>query len=275
MLTSYAYLVRNPALVQYLMGMKERLPCRIMLDSGGYTMWSQGISISVDEYCQYLDKLPFQPDYVIQLDVFGDDEKTFEYFETMQERGYNVLPVFTRGGTTERLESLYAETDYIAFGGIVVGGKNKNYVKWFMDQNKGRKCHWLGFTRLDFIKHYRPESVDCASWAVSAYSYGMVTIYKGSGQLAKFRKPQVLADPSLIKQADLDRLQVSRNEAAMLSHKKGWHGGRSTSSFITACSYIKASFDIEKNLGTKCYLAQTVKPHFEILERAYNKVKGA
>ena len=114
---------------------------RLIVDSGAFTAWNTGKEIKLDDYCAFLDTIAhLRPFHAVQLDVFGDPEASQRNYETMVSRGYDVMPVFTRGESPEQLEHLYTLTDYIMFGGIVIGGKNRNYIKWFVNANKGRKA---------------------------------------------------------------------------------------------------------------------------------------
>lgn len=237
---------------------------RLIIDSGAFTAWNTGKKIELDDYCKFLDKIQdLHPFKAVQLDVFGDPEKSYKNFLIMKDRGYDVMPVFTRGESLERLEELYKHTDYIMFGGIVIGGKNKNYAKWFLERNKGRKCHWLGFVKMDFIKKYKPESVDSSSW-LSGGRFGNLGLYAGNGNLATVSK-KVFAQklPNNIISL-LHRNGVSDAEIHYLTHNQAWVGSgnynpknglKSLAMMICTMGNVIRGIDVEKKIGTKIYLA--------------------
>lgn len=236
---------------------------RLIIDSGAFTAWNTGKKIELDDYCKFLDKIQdLHPFKAVQLDVFGDPEKSYKNFLIMKDRGYDVMPVFTRGESLERLEELYKHTDYIMFGGIVIGGKNKNYAKWFLERNKGRKCHWLGFVKMDFIKKYKPESVDSSSWSSGA-RFGHVQLYAGGGNLVTFNKKMFTKKIPDNMISLFHRNGINDREINCLSKKEAWinsgtyinGSNKSLAMMICVISNIIKAIDIERVLGTKVYLA--------------------
>lgn len=256
---------------------------RLIIDSGAFTAWNLKKQIRLDEYCRFLDKIELlQPFKAVQLDVFGDPEATYKNFLIMQKRGFDVMPVFTRGDTVERLEEFYAHTDYIMFGGIVVGGKNKNYVKWFLDQNKGRKAHWLGFVNMPFIKKYRPESVDSSSWK-SAGIYGAMDLYTGLGNCKRFRRSDFTAPTK-----ELVRLMqqngFGQDQILMLREKESWVATlndrltftkpeKGLAWFIGAVAHVLRAAEVEEKLGTKIYLAASTDVQTKTLFKARDHIR--
>lgn len=238
---------------------------RLIVDSGAFTAWNIGKQINLDEYCRFLDSIEYlRPFNAVQLDVFGDPEGTWKNFGIMKSRGYDVMPVFTRGDSLERLDEMYRHTDYIMFGGITVGGKNLNYVKWFSENNKGRHVHWLGFCNVDFIKHYHPFSVDSSSWASGA-RFGNVAFYRGYGQLKTMGRKAFLTMPpdSIFKMAKTSG--ITKKEIALLQDRESWITSeyvpslekpmKSTANFISAIANVHRAADLEKNTGTRYFFA--------------------
>lgn len=271
-LVAYPYFKKK--IVDFLKAQRSNT-YRLIVDSGAFTAWNIGKTIKLDEYCRFLDSIEcLRPFNAVQLDVFGDPEKTWKNFLVMKQRGYDVMPVFTRGDTLERLEEMYSYTDYIMFGGITIGGKNLNYVKWFMEKNKGRKIHWLGFCNVDFIKHYQPQSVDSSSWA-SGSRYGNVHFYKGFGATvsANRRKLFTMPDKQLFELAKKSGIKVE--EMAMLREAESWiettkvpsmkRPEKGTAKMIGTISYVHRAADLEKNLGTRFYLAAAAAHQLEMI----------
>lgn len=238
---------------------------RLIVDSGAFTAWNTGKYISLNDYVEFLKTIPKEWEYkAVQLDVYGNPEQTYTNYMKMLDLGFkDIMPVFTRGDTVERLEEFYSYTDYIMFGGIAIGGENKNYVKWFCEANKERKAHWLGFVNIPFLKHYKPYSVD-SSTAYSAQRFGNLQYYIGNGQVKSINKKEFHKRPSDYTINHLKKTGFTLDEILLLANQDAWHGGatkpnkesvRGLASFMTVTSHVKRAIEVEKNLGTKIYLA--------------------
>ncbi len=198
------------------------------------------------------------------MDVYGDPEQTYINYMKMLDMGYtDIMPVFTRGDSLERLEEFYTHTDYIMFGGIAIGGQNTNYVKWFCEMNKGRHAHWLGFVNVPFIKHYKPYSVDSSS-LYSGQRYGNLQYYVGNGQLKSINRTEFYKKPPQAVIESIIKLGFSMKDISTLANQQAWEGGaqppnsksiRGLAAFITVTNHVKRAIEVEKNLGTKVYLA--------------------
>lgn len=242
---------------------------RLIVDSGAFTAWNTGKPIHLDDYCRFLDSIEdLRPFHAVQLDVFGDPEASYKNLLIMRERGYDVMPVFTRGESLERLEEFYEMTDYIMFGGIVIGGKNREYVKWWLNRNQGRKAHWLGFVNIPFIKRYKPESVDSSSWN-SASRFGNVSVWDGRYGIKTIHKKvfaqrppdnvihsmlKVGATPRMIQNLAKSDAWIANGRSQHITQGDETHL-KSTAQFISTLSHIKRAFKIEQDFGTKVYLA--------------------
>lgn len=250
-----------------LMSRIPRNSYRLIVDSGAFTAWNSGKEIRLDDYCRFLDKISgLQPFHAVQLDVIGNAEKSFENLKIMKSRGYDVMPVFTRGESLDMLEAYYQMTDYIMFGGVAFGSKNKNYVKWFLERNKGRKAHWLGFVKIPYVKHYRPESVDSSSWSGSA-RFGGIHLYDGKGEIKAVDKKTFVSKLDNEMMIALNRIGLDVKEIKMLLKDSCWSRpwrftGEDWSipkegmvQFVSTCSHLLRSYEVEKKIKTKIYLA--------------------
>lgn len=262
---------------------------RLIIDSGAFSAWNSRKVIEFDDYCRFLDTIPSHWDYkAVQLDVFGDPVKTLENYYRMLDKGYDyVMPVFTRGDSLETLESLYENTDYIMFGGIVVGGKNTNYIKWFTEQNKDRKVHWLGYNNTEFIKHFKPTSVDSTAWN-NGQKYGALDLYKGFGTFVNTTRKDWIEKPTDRMIKLVSQLGIEPKHYRKLGYKEAWQGGghhyttdtnefdgklRGLSTCIQTRSHLKRGLDIEKNLGTKVYFAVGNNSQINVLFMSMNELK--
>ncbi len=73
-LAAYPYM--SPPTVDMLNRNKDNL--RFLLDSGAFTAWKAGKPIALDDYCKFLDTLPFKPWRYFTLDVIGDPKNTLK-----------------------------------------------------------------------------------------------------------------------------------------------------------------------------------------------------
>ncbi len=253
---------------------------RLIVDSGAFTAWNIGKQINLDEYCRFLDSIEFlRPFNAVQLDVFGSPEKSWKNYLVMKQRGYDVMPVFTRGESLENLEKMYSYTDYIMFGGIVTGGKNINYVKWFMENNKGRKVHWLGFCNTDFVKFFKPFSIDSSSWS-SGGRFGNIHWYRGHGMTTGMNRKKLLSMPGPEVFTMARRSGIRHDEVALLREAESWivttntpdlkTPQRGTAMLLSTITFVHRAIDMEKNLGTKFYLAAGTEYELDLIFAARN-----
>ena len=253
--------------------LKERNPdhFRLIIDSGAFSAWNSQKHIDLHEYCNFLKTIPKQWDYkAVQLDVFGDPKKTVVNYNKMLDMGFDeVMPVFTRGDSLETLEGFYKHSDYIMFGGIVVGGKNTNYIKWFHQHNKDRKVHWLGYNNTEFVKYFKPTSVDSTTWN-NGQKYGRLDIYNDHGTFISTVRTDWAKKPTDRMMYQLKKLGYETKDIMKLSQKESWTGGsqhqigdnfefkgvyKGLAASMNNTSHLKRALDIENNLGTRVYLA--------------------
>ncbi len=244
---------------------------RFVLDSGAFTAWKAGNEIKIDDYCKFIDSLPFKPWRYFALDVVGDPHGTMKNYQIMLERGYKPVPIFTRGEDPSVLEDYYKTSDVVGIGGLVGTEGNKGFVKGIMKRVNGRKVHWLGFTNFDFVKVYKPYMCDSSSWEGGA-RFGVAQLYMGRGHRDKvsredFRKGINDACPKV--QA-IKRLGMDPREAV---DPKKWNGGMSFQRRLGAASGVAQSLDVEKHLGTHQFLAFATAYAGKMLVDAYNLIQ--
>jgi len=252
---------------------------RLMVDSGAFTAWKSGTPIQLDDYCRFLDSIEcLRPFNAIQLDVLRNHEKTRENYLTMKARGYDVLPVFTRGAPIEWLHEASEHSDYILFGGIVEGKGNRGYVEWFhQNLKKNIRVHWLGFDNREYVLHYKPHSMDSSSW-LSAAQYGIVPIYAGRNTLRRFTRQDI-------------RLRYNEACAAMRRIKipeewqrhftedehNAWRDSdldtTMTAIKVSAWSFLLRNYEIESKIGTVGYMALARADKLRLLKQILERMR--
>lgn len=247
LLVAYPYITK--ALQDHVYNNREHV--RFLLDSGAFTAWRAGKTIKLDDYYQCLESLRIRPWRYFTLDVVGDPHGSMRNYQSMLSKGYNPLPIFTRGEKLPVLDQYYETSDVVGIGGLVQTTGNKGFINGIMKQVGTRRVHWLGFTNFDYIKHYKPYMCDSSSWE-SGPRYGRVKLYMGRGQFIAFGRSLFATKPS---GAVLDRLHQLGFDPYVFRKASSWHGGDSPIRNLCAASAVALSIDIQQNIGTKMFIA--------------------
>jgi hypothetical protein len=241
---------------------------RLIVDSGAFSAWNSGHEIKLDDYCEFLRRIEgkFAPFRAVQLDVYGNPQATMVQYREMRDRGLDVMPVFTRGDTPEALDYFCSTADYLMFGGIATGrDNNRNYVKWFMEmlrkEHPGKQVHRLGFTDMDFVKVFRPASLDNSSHTIGM-RFGHFHLYKGGGVLAVYGRKDFARrpDPTLV--GLMEKMGFGFEEMRKLAQAEAWVGHtwqfsdlRGFMCLAGMVAHVYRAYEVERRLGTKIYLA--------------------
>lgn len=260
-LVAYPYM--KPPVTEGLQAIGPAL--RFVLDSGAFTAWKAGKPIQLDDYCRFLEQLPIKPWRYFTLDVIGDPEGTQRNYETMLKRGFTPVPIFTRGEDPAALDEFYKTSDVVGIGGLVGTPGNRGFVKGIMRHVGDRMVHWLGFTNLDYIKAYRPFMCDSSSWESGA-RYGALKLYMGNAKFLTIKKPQFQNRPA---PEVLDRIRQLGVDPYRLAKLDGWHGGPSASRTLCARSGVALSVDVERQTGTKMFLAVTTTQSLDLVVQGF------
>lgn len=247
LLVAYPYI--TPEIIALIQEGQQDI--RFLVDSGAFTAWKAGKPVQLDDYCRFIETLPVTPWRYFTLDVIGDPHGTMHNYETMLARGFNPVPIFTRGEDISVLEDYYKTSEVVGIGGLVGTQGNKGFVNGIMEKVADRKVHWLGFTRADFIRHYRPYMCDASSWESGA-RYGTAQIYMGRGNFAKVSRTEFAQRPD---SKILSRIKQLGVEADEMRFEQSWRGGDSLCRRLCATSGVAYSLDVQKNLGTLMFCA--------------------
>lgn len=163
--------------------LRKQMPCgRLMIDSGAFTALSTGRPIQLDDYARFLETWRGSWDQAVTLDVIGDPVATMRNTRKLHDRGINVMPVFTRGGTVEEFDSMVKEFGYVCVGGGVGMPKplvidRLSALQHRAEQNGGG-IHALGVGNMNGVRQIRPFSCD-ASNISSSFVWGRMICYDG------------------------------------------------------------------------------------------------
>lgn len=263
-LISYAYW--NDAFIDVLQ--KEKKYVSLILDSGAFTA-RKGKGIDFDEYCAFVKSPPVDIDRYFALDVIGDWVATKKNLNKMIQRGLNPVPVFTRGTPIEELDEMYSVSDLVGIGGLVWTNA-KSYVKWIMSHVGKRRVHWLGFFDLDFVKHYKPYSID-SSWASCPIRFGRLYFLDDSGNLQSFKCRSKIPK-------EIQRICSKYSlDYSLLKTGIGWDGCKNRLPFSFYVQLL-VLFDVMKKLEKHCsvnfYNVVTAYPVMNVTQECYHLWSG-
>jgi len=240
-----------------------------LLDSGAFTAWKAGKDIKLDDYCRFIESLPFKPWRYFTLDVIGDPAASMRNYQIMLDRGFTPIPIFTRGENSSVIDDYYKTSDVVGIGGLVGTPNNKAFVNGVMKHIKGRKVHWLGFTRINYIKHYRPYMCDSSNYS-RGDRYGILDLYCGNGQIVAPNKK------NFNKYMNSARLPVWKNrgfDLTELAKLDKWKNSKFTRELPT-WSWVEFSMDAKSNIGTNLFLAMTGEKPIQIAINAFKTITG-
>lgn len=265
LLVAYPYMTRT--VINLISENQQRI--RFLLDSGAFTAAQQGKTIALDDYCRFLESLPFKPWRYFTLDVIGDADKTLKNYETMLNRGFKPIPVLTKGESLSVMDDFYKTSDVVGIGGLVNQPLNEKirFISKVMAHANGRRVHWLGFTNDKCVKHFRPYMCDSSVFANTG-RYGALNIYMGNGKVKGFTKADFSRKPSPDVLNKIYSYGISPYDLAKIQN---WHGGKALSRKLSACSYVDKSCDYEKNIKVKVFLASAAEDDTENLVYAINQ----
>ena len=228
----------------------SRDTCRFVLDSGAFTAWKSGKPIVLDDYCRFIETLPFRPWKYFALDVIGDPEATMKNYQIMLDRGLTPIPIFTRGDDIKVIDEYYKTSDVVGLGGLVGTPGNKGYVKSIMRVIGNRKVHWLGFTNFNFIHHYKPYMCDSSSFAAGV-RYARISLFFEPNIWVNFGKSSDLSKYAhLIREYGFDPL--------LFKNKHTWvnsGSGKNAIEYINILSHVRYQHYLYKKYNTLYFMA--------------------
>jgi len=165
----------HPGLIDCWPTVWEKIPSSAIIDSGAFTASTLGKSYSVAEYAGFIDGFDdawgssLHERIFMSLDVIGDQQASWSNFDELQRRGYDVLPILTRGCSAADIDRA-AEHDYLAVGGCVGVGRSElqpyldRIFARLMKRDRLPRVHLLGLTQDWAARRYPAFSADSTSW---------------------------------------------------------------------------------------------------------------
>lgn len=182
-LESYHYLGNNKLAPAYFREHGKT----IFLDSGAFSMFTQGIHIPLETYADYIKANKDWIHVASNLDQIGRDKEaeTWANQKELERLGVDVCPVHHARDDDRWLQRYLAEGyDYIFLGGMVP--ESIPYLTQWLDRIWDRylvrkdgtakvKIHGFGLTALSMIRRYPWYSVDSTSWVLIG-RYGIIYV---------------------------------------------------------------------------------------------------
>jgi hypothetical protein len=248
---------------------------RIMLDSGAFTVWKQGKSVSLDDYIAFIQQYRESIECYAALDVImpGNPERAagegFDNLRYMQGKGLDPVPVFH---VRESIDWLYRMLDagctYIGLAGLSAGSRNA-IDDWFeliwehlidSDGNPIVRVHAFGEARPEILLKYPWHSADASSW-LKGQMYGVLFLNNGSRlshsrsrvgiskQIPDIDSVQEENSPELVKL--LTEIGVTREMFDVRAGRAPWI----IKSYCAACYYFQLAEKVRRRRLEKTYRA--------------------
>jgi hypothetical protein len=213
----------------------------LFLDSGAYSAFTQGVTVTLEEYIDFVKANEQYLEVYANLDVIGDAEATLKNQRAMEDAGLDPMPCYHYGEGFEWLEQYLDEGyEYIALG--VAGVKDKRQLSRWLDHCWSLICdkdgmprakmHGFAITSVGLMTRYPWYSVDSTSWVMTS-RFGKAYIPRWTGAGWDYYRPIKLAisarSPQIKeKGAHIDNCSPAIREAALRYFKEhGFAMGRS------------------------------------------------
>lgn len=163
----------------------------ILLDSGAYSAFTKGKSVSLIDYMAYIKSNKNEITQYISLDVIGDPYITKAYYLIMLGKGFSPIPVYHYGDDIETLR-FYAEqgSKSVALGNTVPIRDKGKVALWCASLKKqfpSVRFHLLGSSSMKVIQSGVVDSCDSSAWYMQAVN-GKPRTIAGRSKEAKIER---------------------------------------------------------------------------------------
>lgn len=187
-LATFAAIAPSKRFNDTLMELSASGTINLMIDSGAFTKFNAKGSydfITLDNYCDYLQKYGAAAEKYVMLDVVGNAAQSKANYEIMVQRGLRPMFVATMFDKDfDYIKSTYAINENICVAGGVTT-KGPWMIKRFQDvyykTGEQAKIHGLGYVTMPNMFRLPLTSVDSSSWK-SGRRYGNGNIWLGKGR---------------------------------------------------------------------------------------------
>jgi hypothetical protein len=241
---------------------------KLFLDSGAFTYWNLKKEFSLSQYSDFISNLKIKPWKYFSLDVVGDPKKTMSNYKELLKLGLKPIPIFQRGAELKDLEKYFTSSDLVAIGGLVGSSHKRNFVKGILEASAGRNLHLLGFAQRDFLKKYRPFSVDCSTWN-NPHKYGHIILYMGNSKWKTLNRKDFIKKPD---KEILDSFNLYEEDPRRFAFSENWSGSSSSGNALLrmgAKSWIRYQMEIKKALNVNLFIVAGSSTDIKALQGAH------
>jgi hypothetical protein len=169
LLLSYYYVKSRP-LSEWIRKLGYRP--RILLDSGAFSAYTKGITISLSGYLQYLADNQHELDEYITLDIIGNEKQTVDVYKQMIKEGFSPIPVY-HYLSLEHYLRYYVErgAKRIALGGAMIVPNRNHVARWaqrWVNRYPTVSFHLLGSMSMAARNVKGLTSCDSSAWIMLA-----------------------------------------------------------------------------------------------------------
>jgi hypothetical protein len=157
---------------------------RLIADSGAYSAFSQGVTITLADYAAWCRKWRERLFWIASLDLFGNPEQTFANWRELRDRhGLDTVPTIHVGCDVKWLDAYASEgVDFIGLGGMV--GLGTRVTRWLVhvlryarDRHPEMRFHAWGMTTPTILDKVPVYSADSSGLISMAPMYARLRLY--------------------------------------------------------------------------------------------------
>lgn len=164
---------------------------KVFLDSGAFSAFSQGVTIDLNKYCDYIQRNADIIHFASVLDAIGDYQGTWRNQAAIEANNTRVLPCYHYGEPIEVLDYYIANYGHFTLGGLVPISTQQMTIWldriWDRVLTDGNgvpraRIHGFGVTSLPLMLRYPWDSVDSSTWVQWAAN-GMILLPESGKQI--------------------------------------------------------------------------------------------
>ncbi len=164
---------------------------KVFVDSGGFTAFTKGATIDIDEYARWIHRNNDVIDVYVNLDEIGNPKETLRNQLRMEQLRLRPLPVIHFGAEPDEVARYAARGyDHQCLGGLVphlktvhaeVKSGSGPVLDWLdrmheVAKERGVELHGFGATTWPLLKRYAWRSVDSSTWT-AGFRFGRSTVF--------------------------------------------------------------------------------------------------
>lgn len=157
----------------------------VIADSGAFSALTQGATIDLDVYAQWLVEMQGYVAWAASLDVIGNVEASWQNWRTLTAQGLRTVPTVHFTAPTSALDR-YADAGatLVGLGGLVNGRDLAGQVRWLINMFRHARDHhpqvrfhgWGVSSGPRLLDHLPFFSVDSSGFG-AAYRYGRAQLW--------------------------------------------------------------------------------------------------